>query len=134
MLLVCKHYSASDKQFLPLIEAVQIRTLAASSTQPAPEPDCIVVGTGLAGLSAALTVLDNGGTVTLVEKEARMGGNSAKASAGINACGPFNDTLGDSRELFKEDTTRSAGKQAQPDLIQVLVDGSEAAVAWLKDR
>ncbi|GMI06458.1 hypothetical protein TrVE_jg1428 [Triparma verrucosa] len=134
LLLVCKHYSASDKQFLLLIEAVQIRTLSASSAQPAPEPDCIVVGTGLAGLSAALTVLDNGGTVTLVEKEARMGGNSAKASSGINACCPFNDTLGDSRELFKEDTTRSAGKQAQPDLIQVLVDGSEAAVAWLKDR
>ncbi|GMH80576.1 hypothetical protein TL16_g08603, partial [Triparma laevis f. inornata] len=63
-----------------------------------------------------------------------MGGNSAKASSGINACCPYNDTLGDSLELFKSDTTRSAGKQAQPDLIQVLVDGSEAAVMWLKDR
>jgi len=97
-------------------------------------PDAVVVGTGLAGLSAALTVLDRGGRVVLVDKEAAIGGNSAKASSGINACCPHNDTWGDSKESFYADTTRSAGDRVRPDLVEVLVDGSEAAVAWLKSR
>ena len=97
-------------------------------------PDAVVVGTGLAGLSAALTVLDRGGQVVLVDKEAAIGGNSAKASSGINACCPHNDTWGDSKESFYADTTRSAGDRVRPDLVEVLVDGSEAAVAWLKSR
>ena len=46
--------------------------------------DLVVVGGGLAGLTASLTVLDRGGRVTLVEKEAYVGGNSQWASSGIN--------------------------------------------------
>ena len=97
-------------------------------------PDAVIVGTGLAGLSAALTVLDRGGRVVLVDKEGAIGGNSAKASSGINACCPHNDTWGDSKETFYADTTKSAGDRVRPDLVEVLVDGSEAAVAWLKSR
>jgi succinate dehydrogenase/fumarate reductase flavoprotein subunit len=73
--------------------------------------------------------------VTLVEKEHRMGGNSNKASSGINACCPQNATsYGDSLDTFREDTTRSAGASAKSHLIQVLVENSEAAVLWLKER
>ena len=38
----------------------------------------IVIGGGLAGLSAAHTVLEKGGRVILVDKEAFLGGNSTK--------------------------------------------------------
>ena len=41
----------------------------------------IIVGGGLAGLSAAHTVLENGGRVTLVDKSAFLGGNSTKGKA-----------------------------------------------------
>ena len=44
----------------------------------------IVVGGGLAGLSAAHTILENDGRVLLLDKSAFLGGNSTKATSGIN--------------------------------------------------
>jgi hypothetical protein len=66
-------------------------------TQHAPPCAVVVVGGGLAGLSAAVeaaSYFSRGNlpscTVTLVDKEPRIGGNSAKASSGINAAyAPF---------------------------------------------
>ncbi|KAL7570465.1 hypothetical protein ACA910_004250 [Epithemia clementina (nom. ined.)] len=57
------------------------------------KPDAIVIGSGLAGLTAALTILDRGGRVFILEKESSLGGNSIKASSGINAysCPPANN-------------------------------------------
>jgi len=42
------------------------------------------VGGGLAGLSAAHTILERGGSVLIIDKKAFMGGNSVKATSGIN--------------------------------------------------
>jgi flavocytochrome c len=101
-------------------------------------PDAIVIGSGLAGLAASLNILDRGGTVVIVEKEHLLGGNSNKASSGINGCCPHqNDTYydnDDSLESFRNDTIRSAGAVADLDLIDVLVNKSEQAVLWLQDR
>jgi len=47
-------------------------------------PKVIVVGGGLAGLSAAHTVLERGASVIVLEKNAFLGGNSTKATSGIN--------------------------------------------------
>lgn len=47
----------------------------------------IVVGGGLSGLSAAHTVLEHGGRVILLEKNPFCGGNSTKATSGINGAG-----------------------------------------------
>jgi succinate dehydrogenase/fumarate reductase flavoprotein subunit len=44
----------------------------------------IVVGGGLSGLSAAHTVLERGGRVVLMDKNSFLGGNSTKATSGIN--------------------------------------------------
>merc|ERR1719210_1312777 len=44
----------------------------------------IVVGGGLAGVSAANTILENGGKVVLLDKSSFCGGNSTKATSGIN--------------------------------------------------
>jgi heterodisulfide reductase subunit A-like polyferredoxin len=60
----------------------------------------VVIGGGLAGLSAAVeaaSYFSRGNlpscTVTLLDKEPRIGGNSAKASSGINAAyAPLNIT------------------------------------------
>ena len=45
----------------------------------------IVIGSGLAGLAATCTLLDKGIQVILIEKQKTLGGNSSKASSGINA-------------------------------------------------
>ena len=49
---------------------------------PKPEEPIIVVGGGLAGLSATLEALRNDASVILVDKSKELGGNSAKASSG----------------------------------------------------
>ena len=50
-------------------------------------PVTIVVGGGLAGLSAAHTLIERGGSVLLLDKSAFLGGNSTKATSGINGAG-----------------------------------------------
>ncbi|KAI7248342.1 hypothetical protein KC335_g18404, partial [Hortaea werneckii] len=47
-------------------------------------PRVIVVGAGLSGLSAAHTIYLAGGNVVLLDKNNFMGGNSTKATSGIN--------------------------------------------------
>ena len=46
--------------------------------------DVIVIGGGLAGISAAIEATRHGSKVTIIEKEKNLGGNSAKATSGEN--------------------------------------------------
>ena len=74
-------------------------------------PSAIVVGGGLSGLSAAHTLIQNGVQVTLLEKNPFLGGNSTKATSGINGAGSRTQAkmgLKDSVDQFLEDTVRSA--------------------------
>ena len=132
LMILSKHYGNDLRKFLQFLPNIDSQIVPGGVDDG--EPDAIVVGTGLAGLSATLNILDRGGKVILIEKEHRMGGNSNKASSGINACCPQNSTYGDFLESFKEDTLRSAGGSAQLPLIETLVGNSEAAVQWLKER
>jgi len=96
----------------------------------------IVVGAGLSGLSAAHTIYLAGGNVTLLDKNNFMGGNSTKATSGINGALTRTQTdhqIGDSVKQFYEDTLKSARDKARPDLIKVLTYKSAAAVEWLQD-
>ena len=71
----------------------------------------IVVGGGLAGHSAAHTVLEHGGRVLLLDKSAFCGGNSTKATSGINGGGTRvqrAQAIPDSAEQFERDTAKSA--------------------------
>ena len=130
LLILGKHYASDVQKFLAMTSTLG-DNIQQSKIQP---PDAVIVGSGLAGLSAALNILDRGGTVVLVEKEHLLGGNSNKASSGINGCCPQNDTYGDSLESFRNDTVKSAGVVADLGLIDTLVSNSERAVLWLRDR
>jgi succinate dehydrogenase/fumarate reductase flavoprotein subunit len=95
--------------------------------------DAIIIGSGLAGLSTALTVLDAGGRVLIVEKESNLGGNSMKASSGINAV--IDTTNQDDASAFRHDTLASAGDEGDPALIETLVSHShESVLEWLQSR
>ncbi|TQB75472.1 hypothetical protein MPDQ_002765 [Monascus purpureus] len=96
----------------------------------------IVVGGGLSGLSAAHTVYLNGGNVLVLDKQNFFGGNSTKATSGIN--GALTRTqvdlgIQDSVKTFYDDTLKSARDKARPELIKVLTYKSAAAVEWLQD-
>lgn len=95
--------------------------------------DAVVIGGGLAGLSAALTVLDAGGRVVLLEKMGHLGGNSAWASSGVNAVDVNDTKTGDSVDIFTADVTKAAGRGDNP-LIRVLTEGSVDSLAWLRSR
>ncbi|KAF2707569.1 Flavocytochrome c [Pleomassaria siparia CBS 279.74] len=96
----------------------------------------IVVGAGLSGLSAAHTIYLNGGNVVLLDKNNFMGGNSTKATSGINGAltrTQVDHKIADSVKQFYDDTLKSARDKARPDLIKVLTYKSAAAVEWLQD-
>ncbi|CAO3631701.1 unnamed protein product [Cunninghamella blakesleeana] len=97
----------------------------------------IVVGGGLSGLSAAHTIYEQGGNVLLLDKNPFFGGNSTKATSGIN--GALTRTqialnIKDSVEQFYQDTLKSARDLARPELIKVLTGKSASAVEWLQDK
>ena len=60
---------------------------AVSSFAMAEGFDVVVVGSGGAGLSSAITAKESGATVVVLEKMAYIGGNSNFASGGMNAAG-----------------------------------------------
>ncbi|KAK7393870.1 Osmotic growth protein [Neonectria punicea] len=100
-------------------------------------PRVIVVGGGLSGLSAAHTIYLAGGNVVVLDKQGFFGGNSTKATSGIN--GALTRTqveagIPDSVKKFYDDTLKSARDKARPDLIKVLTYKSAAAVEWLQDE
>eukprot|EP00906_Rhabdomonas_costata_P033653 RCo047402 len=95
----------------------------------------IVVGGGLAGCCAAHTVLERGGRVLVLDKMPYLGGNSVKATGGINAAwtpAQRAAKIQDTPELFEEDTARSAGDRLRPELVHTLTHRSAAAVEWLQ--
>ncbi|KAF9174525.1 hypothetical protein BGX21_000902 [Mortierella sp. AD011] len=97
----------------------------------------IVVGGGLSGLSAAHTILEHGLGVLVIDKNAFFGGNSTKATSGIN--GALTKTqiqlgIKDSVEAFYDDTARSARDMLRPDLVKVLTGRSASAVEWLQTK
>ncbi|KAF9476377.1 fumarate reductase [Pholiota conissans] len=97
----------------------------------------IVVGGGLAGLSAAHTLLERGANVLLLDKQGFMGGNSTKATSGINGAGTNTQRdlgIPDTAKIFFEDTKKSARELARDDLIEVLTGRSGDAVNWLQSK
>ena len=104
----------------------------------------IVIGGGLAGLSAAHTVIERGGRVVLLDKCSFLGGNSTKATSGIN--GALTKTqarlgINDSADKFEDDCIRGAagvGHTTAPEhtipLAKVLAQGSGSSVDWLMEK
>merc|ERR1719223_1142347 len=95
----------------------------------------IVVGGGLGGLSAAHTVLEHGIKVVVIDKNAFFGGNSTKATSGINGALTKSQRklkIDDSPEIFEADTIR--GGASRPDLVRVLCHESAPSVDWVMDN
>jgi len=100
-----------------------------------PANQVIVIGGGLAGMSAANQVVESGGKTVLLDKSSFCGGNSTKATSGINGAGTKTQKekgIPDNAEIFVADTLKGGAKK--PELAKVLCQNSAADVDWLIDK
>ncbi len=70
----------------------------------------------LSGLSAAHELLDRGANVLMLDKNAFFGGNSTKATSGINGAGTNSQgdlDIKDTSKTFYEDTLKSAADNGE---------------------
>jgi len=91
----------------------------------------VVIGTGLAGMAAAVAAQNAGAKVAVLEKtaEKEVGGNS-KLAGGLIAI-PRDGSADAKKEYFEDFMKKSSGK-GNAALTQVLADQSLDAVEWLK--
>lgn len=110
----------------------QIETMLSSKSDTG--ADVIVVGGGLAGLSATIEAVRHGARVTIVEKEKSLGGNSAKATSGMNGAGTVaqrNLAIEDTPEALVSDTMKSGSGRSSSELVSILATNSASAVEFL---
>jgi L-aspartate oxidase len=91
--------------------------------------DVLVVGSGAAGLAAAVAADRAGARVAVTTKTTLQACNSAKAQGGIQAA--FGED--DSPELHADDVMRSSHDTANPTLVETLTSEAPSAIAWLEE-
>lgn len=97
--------------------------------------DVVIVGAGGAGMTAAIEANAAGKKVLLVEKMGMAGGNTARATGGMNASGTkvqADKGVTDSVESFVEDTMKGGKDVNDEALVRALAENSAAAVEWLE--
>ncbi len=100
------------------------------------DTDVVVVGAGGAGLTASIMVKDAGKEVVLIEKMPIPGGNTIKATGGMNASQTIiQEKRGGSytNDEFYDFTFKGGQEKANPELLRYYVEHSGEAVQWLYD-
>lgn len=105
-------------------------------TSPSPV-DVVVIGTGAAGLVAALAAADSGASVTLIEKADQVGGTTA-LSSGV-AWIPATSVAAaagavDSREAGLAYLNSLSHGMIRPEMAQAFVESGDEVVEWLRTR
>lgn len=123
------------------IEALKVKKAAAVDQTEKElvekEADVIVIGGGLAGLSAATTVAEAGSTVIVIDKMPNIGGNTTRSGGTLNAVDPARQEpqgIEDSVELFIQNTYDAGDQKGNMDLIRVMCENSESARYWISEH
>lgn len=101
--------------------------------------DIVIVGSGLAGLSAGFESYRNAKgalKVIILEKETNYGGNSKKATSGINLLEtPIQSkkNITDTFQLFYDDTMNSSKNLSNPELVVYLVNDSKNLFSFYQE-
>jgi succinate dehydrogenase/fumarate reductase flavoprotein subunit len=100
------------------------------------QTDILVVGSGIAGLSAAIEARQAGADVLVLEKMKVTGGNTRISDGGLAAPGNLiQKQLGveDSPELFCQDILRAGLGLNHPHLVALVAEKAADAVNWTMD-
>ncbi|MEL1135630.1 flavocytochrome c [Desulfitobacterium sp. THU1] len=98
--------------------------------------DVVIIGSGGAGLSAAIEAANAGADVIVLEKLGTIGGNTARAGGGINGAGTkYQEAVGiiDNPDAFYNSVMSKGVTFKDTTLLRQLVDGSESAVEFLHE-
>ncbi len=98
------------------------------------DADIVIIGAGGAGMTAAIDATQAGKSVILLEKMPYPGGNTTKATGGMNAAETHYQAeqgIEDSVEQFVEDTMKGGHDLNNRDLVTVMAQNSAAAIDWL---
>lgn len=100
------------------------------------ETDVLVVGTGFAGLSAAVEAKEAGAEVLVIDKMSLPGGNSTINGGDMAAVGTTLQVAAgveDSIELMVDDMLKTGLYYNHVDRVRVVAENSKAAVEWYED-
>lgn len=96
--------------------------------------DAVVVGSGGTGLSAAIQAHELGIKVVVLEKEEKLGGNTNRASSGMNAAETIvqlkNGVIDNVKDFYQE-TFKAGGKLNDPAMLHFFVNHAHLAIDWL---
>ena len=98
--------------------------------------DVVVIGSGGAGLSAAITAKNAGADVVIIEKMPTVGGNSLITGGQMNVPGNWvQKSMGieDSIDIFVKDTLKGGDYLGDPEMVQLMAEEALPAAEWLRD-
>ena len=96
--------------------------------------DIAIIGAGGAGMTAAIKAAQAGKNVLLLEKMPYAGGNTTKATGGMNAAETHYQAeqgIEDTVDQFVEDTIKGGHGINDRDLVTVMAQFSARAIEWL---
>lgn len=100
----------------------------------APHYDAVIVGSGGTGLTAAIQAHELGLNVAVFEKNQQLGGNTNRASSGMNAAESLvqlQQGIIDNKEDFYRETLKGGGLLNDRSLLRYFVDHAPLAIDWL---
>ena len=107
------------------------------SSEIAASYDAVIVGAGGTGLTAAMQAHELGLKVAVFEKNEGLGGNTNKASSGMNASESnvqYAQGIIDNKEDFYKETLKGGGLLNDRDMLRYFVDHSAIAISWLEEH